>query len=67
MESKPRAFAKVERSSLNSGKTLDGYGLGSARFAGAPDALYERRMQFDNLVEPESPMRASATRRPRVR
>jgi starch phosphorylase len=34
--------------------TLGRYGLGSVRFAGAPDALYERRMQFDNLVEPES-------------
>jgi hypothetical protein len=23
-------------------------------FAGAPDALYERRIKFDNLVDPES-------------
>jgi len=51
MEEKPRAFNKAARSSVDSGKGLDQYGLGSARFAGAPDALYERRM---NLVEPES-------------
>ena len=54
MEEKPRAFDKAARSPLDSGKTLDQYGLGAARFAGAPDALYERRMKFDNLVEPES-------------
>jgi hypothetical protein len=41
MESKPRAFDKAKRSSLDSGKGLDQYGLGSARFAGAPDALFE--------------------------
>src|SRR5271168_1746684 len=54
MESKPRAFDKAQRSPPDSGKQLDQYGLGSARFAGAPDARYERRMKFDNLVEPES-------------
>ena len=54
MEEKPRAFDKAARSPVDSGKGLDQYGLGGARFAGAPDALYERRMKFDNLVEPES-------------
>ena len=54
MEEKPRAFDKAARSPVDPGKGLDRYGLGSARFAGAPDALYERRMKFDNLVEPES-------------
>ena len=54
MESKPRAFDKAERRSLDSGKDLDQYGLGSARFAGAPDALFERRLKFDNVVEPET-------------
>src|SRR5271169_284193 len=54
MEEKPRAFDKAARSPVDSAKGLDQYGLGSAKFAGAPDALYERRMQFDNLVEPES-------------
>jgi hypothetical protein len=55
MEEKPRAFDKAARSPVDSGKGLDQYGLGSAQFAGAPDALYERRMKFDNLVEPDAP------------
>ena len=54
MESRPRAFDRAALSSLSSGKTLDQYGLGGARFAGAPDALYERHLKFDNVVEPES-------------
>ncbi len=54
MESRPRAFDKAALSSLSSGKTLDQYGLGGARFAGAPDALFERRLRFDNIVEPET-------------
>ncbi len=33
---------------------MQGYGLGSTRFAGAPGALYERHLKFDNVVEPES-------------
>jgi glycogen phosphorylase len=33
---------------------LQQYGVGSTRFAGAADALYERRMKFDNVVELES-------------
>jgi hypothetical protein len=55
MEEKPGAFDKAARSPVDSGKGLDQYGLGSTRFAGAPDALYERRMKFDNLVEPDAP------------
>src|SRR5277367_4549448 len=54
MESKPRAFDKAAKSSLDSGKTLDQYGLGAARFARAPDALFERRLKFDNIVEPDT-------------
>ena len=33
---------------------LSGYGCGTLRFAGAPDALYERHLKFDNVVEPAS-------------
>jgi len=32
---------------------LAGYGCGDLRFAGASDALYERHLKFDNIVEPE--------------
>lgn len=54
MESKPRAFDKAAKSRLDSGKMLDQYGLGAVRFAGAPDALFERRLKFDNIVEPDT-------------
>jgi len=54
MESKPKAFDKAELSSLDADKVLQQYGVGPVRFAGAPDALYERRMKFDNVVELES-------------
>ena len=44
---------------------LGSYGCGALRFAGAPDALYERHLKFDNVVEPDVRRRsASATRRP---
>jgi starch phosphorylase len=33
---------------------LQRYGHGSPRFAGAPDALYERHLKFHSVVEPES-------------
>src|SRR6202167_2746221 len=35
-------------------ETLQSYGLGSTAFAGSPDALYERHLKFDNVVEVES-------------
>ena len=54
MESKPKAFDKAELSSLDADKVLQQYDVGPVRFAGAPDALYERRMKFDNVVELES-------------
>jgi glycogen phosphorylase len=40
--------------SADSGQLLQQYGVGSTRFAGAPDALYERHLKFDNVVELES-------------
>ncbi len=51
MESNQKAFDGVEQGSLASDKPLQQYGLGSTRFAGAPDALYERHLKFDNVVE----------------
>ena len=33
---------------------LSRYGCATLRFAGAPDALYERHLKFDNVVEPAS-------------
>src|ERR1700749_5337469 len=33
---------------------LKGYAITAALFPGAPDALYERHLKFDNIVEPET-------------
>ena len=33
---------------------LERYGHGALRFAGAPDALYERHLKFHSVVEPEA-------------
>ena len=54
MESNPKAFDKAGENSFDADKLLRQYGVGSTRFAGAPDALYERHLMFDNVVELES-------------
>ncbi len=54
MAGNAKAFDKAEQSSFDAGNLLRQYGVGSTRFAGAPDALYERHLKFDNVVEPES-------------
>jgi starch phosphorylase len=33
---------------------LRNYGCSAATFAGAPDALYERHLKFDNIVDPSA-------------
>ena len=33
---------------------LKSYAVSAALFSGAPDALYERHLKFDNIVEPET-------------
>ena len=33
---------------------LKSYAISAALFSGAPDALYERHLKFDNIVEPET-------------
>src|SRR5271165_936095 len=57
MESNPKAFDKADQrssSGVDEDKLLRQYGVGSTRFAGTPDALYERHLKFDNVVEPGS-------------
>src|ERR1700744_6641768 len=54
MQINTQAGDQVTQSSADGDRSLQRYGLGSMRFAGAPDALYERRLKFDNVVEPES-------------
>ncbi len=54
MESTRKSFDEAEKSSPSPDKLLQQYGVGSSPFAGSPEALYERRMKFDNVVELES-------------
>ena len=54
MASKPMAVDKAEQTSSDPGEILRQYGVGSTRFAGTPDALYDRHLKCDNVVEPES-------------
>jgi starch phosphorylase len=54
MQDQVQALAHAGENSDDNDHSLKRYGLLSTRFAGAPDALYERRLKFDNVVEPES-------------
>ena len=54
MASNPKAVDKAEQTSSDPGEILRQYGVGSTRFAGTPDALYDRHLKCDNVVEPES-------------
>jgi glycogen phosphorylase len=54
MQINTQASGQGTEKSTDGDQSLQRYGLGSTRFAGAPDALYERRLKFDNVVEPES-------------
>ncbi len=54
MASSPKAFDKAQQSSFDEDELLRQYGVGSTRLAGTPEALYERHLKFDNVVELES-------------
>ncbi len=54
MASNPKTLDRADKSSTDAGKLLREYGVGSVSFAGAPDALFDRRLKFDNVVEPEA-------------
>ena len=43
-------------------RLLEQYGCGPVQFSGTGDALYERHLMFDNVVDPRQPARGSATR-----
>jgi glycogen phosphorylase len=45
---------QARQNSAQSSQVLEQYGVGATRFAGTPDALYDRHLKFDNVVEPES-------------
>jgi glycogen phosphorylase len=54
MDTNPKADGEAHPSSSERDRLLQRHGEGSLRFAGAPDALYERHLKFDNVVELES-------------
>ena len=48
------AQATPVQASPNAAALLKSYAINAALFAGAPDALYERHLKYDNIVEPET-------------
>jgi starch phosphorylase len=54
MDTNPKADGDAHPSSSERDRLLQRHGEGSLRFEGAPDALYERHLKFDNVVELES-------------
>ncbi|HET6307482.1 MAG TPA: glycogen/starch/alpha-glucan phosphorylase [Rhodopila sp.] len=46
-----RRAARAETSVLPNGELLEQYGCGSIKFKGTGDALYERHLTFDNIVD----------------
>src|SRR6516164_502492 len=55
MESTRQPGVKTEQQNfMESGRLLQQYGCSAPRFAGAPDALYERHLKSDNVVESET-------------
>ena len=44
---------ELKPQSTDEAAVLKNYGCGALRFAGAPDALYERHLKFDDVVAPE--------------
>jgi starch phosphorylase len=54
MSGNAKIFDRAEQGASDADGLLQAYGLGPVRFAGSPDALYDRRLKFDNIVEPEA-------------
>jgi starch phosphorylase len=54
MNDKLETEQRAQKSSPAGSGILQQYGVGSTPFAGSPDALYERHLKFDNIVELES-------------
>jgi glucan phosphorylase len=48
------AHATPTQGSPDAAALLKSYAISAALFSGAPDALYERHLKFDNIVEPEA-------------
>ncbi|HEY1862888.1 MAG TPA: glycogen/starch/alpha-glucan phosphorylase [Roseiarcus sp.] len=47
-------LSRAAQATPDAAALLKGYAITAALFAGAPDALYERHLKYDNIVEPET-------------
>ena len=47
-------LSRVAQATPDAAALLKGYAISAALFSGAPDALYERHLKYDNIVEPET-------------
>ena len=47
-----KELGRAAQASPDAAALLRGYACSAAMFAGAPDALYERHLKFDNIVDP---------------
>ncbi len=47
-------LSRAAQATPDAAALLKGYAISAALFAGAPDALYERHLKYDNIVEPET-------------
>jgi starch phosphorylase len=54
MDDRHENHAAMERDLPGAEDALQRYGVGPTAFAGSPNALYERHLKFDNVVEVES-------------
>ena len=48
------AQATAAPASPDAAALLKSYAISAALFSGAPDALYERHLKYDNIVEPDT-------------
>jgi glycogen phosphorylase len=48
------AQATATRASPDAAALLKSYAISAALFSGSPDALYERHLKYDNIVEPDA-------------
>src|SRR5437870_2534180 len=54
MATRKKAAPKLTTTSNGLGKLRDLYGCGPVEFTGTTNALYERHLTFDHVIEPEA-------------
>ena len=49
-----KELSRAPQASPDAAALLKSYGITADRFSGAPDAIYERHLKYDNIVEPDT-------------